>query len=104
MLDDLFDSGEFAIGRAGQPGPAQRVVRVVVGVFGAALCLVGAGYIALRPESINPVLRTNMAAIFVLLGCFSLFNVALARRWRWPLRLFVVSFLTLFLVRILFGR
>jgi hypothetical protein len=44
-----------------------------------------------------------MVAVFVFLASFSLFNVALARKWRWPLRLFVVSFAALFVSRIFFG-
>lgn len=41
--------------------------------------------------------RASAVALFLLLGCFSLFNVALARSWRWPGRLFLVSLVALFI-------
>jgi len=44
--------------------------------------------------------RACMVLVFIGLGCFSLFNVALARRWRWPGVLFVASFVALFAARI----
>lgn len=44
-----------------------------------------------------------MIAVFVTLACFCFFNVALMRTWRWPGRLFILSFVTLFVARILLG-
>jgi hypothetical protein len=44
-----------------------------------------------------------MQALFVFLACFSLFNIALKRSWRWPGAGFVLSFVALFATRILCG-
>ena len=52
----------------------------------------------------NDDLKAKMReALFVFLACFSLFNVALGRRWRWPGICFALSFAGLFAARILFG-
>jgi len=45
-----------------------------------------------------------VVALFAFLAVFCLFNVALARTWRWPGRMLVLSLVLLFVVRILFGR
>jgi hypothetical protein len=44
-----------------------------------------------------------MIALFTFMASFSLFNVALGRRWRWPARLFLLSLVALFASRVLFG-
>jgi hypothetical protein len=49
-------------------------------------------------------MRLSMVGVFVFFGCFWLFNVAFARKWRWPGWLFALSFVMLFVTRILFGR
>lgn len=48
-------------------------------------------------------MRLSMVAVFVFLASFSLFNVALGRKWRWPGKLFVLSFVALFGARLFFG-
>ena len=47
--------------------------------------------------------RACMVLVFVGLACLSLFNVALARKWRWPALLFAASFVALFALRIGLG-
>jgi hypothetical protein len=48
-------------------------------------------------------MHASIIAMFLSLAAFSLFNVALARSWRWPGMAFVGSFIALFATRILFG-
>ena len=48
-------------------------------------------------------MSTSMVAVLAFLACFCLFNVALARTWRWPGWLFIVSFIALFASRIILG-
>lgn len=45
----------------------------------------------------------SMIAVFGSLAAFFLFNVALHRPWRWPGLGFVLSFVALFVTRVLFG-
>jgi hypothetical protein len=45
----------------------------------------------------------SMVAFLVALACCMLFNVAFARPWRWPWKLSILSFIVMFLARILFG-
>ena len=102
LLAEIF--GEAAFGRLGRSRRAQLIARLLIGLLGTGLCGFGAIHFLLQANlTNNPALRTSMVAVFVFLACFSLFNVALARKWRWPLLLFIVSFAALFLSRILFG-
>ena len=48
-------------------------------------------------------MRGSMVAMFVCLACFCLFNVALARKWRWPGLGFVWSFVGLIVSRLVLG-
>ena len=83
----------------------QLLVRIAFGLLGAALGLAGAGHFALQPNlTANRPMWLSMIALFVFLAAFFLFNVALSRKWRWPGVLFVVSFVSLFATRVLFGR
>lgn len=106
MLDDLLAQifGEAAFGRLGRSRRAQLLARVFFGLLGAGLGAVGAVHF-LRETGLtdNIAMRGSMVAMFAFLACFSLFNVALARSWRWPGQLFVTSFVALFLSRILLG-
>lgn len=106
MIDDILAGifGEVVLGRLGRSRSAQLLARLFFGFLGAGLLAVGAVHFALRDDLTgNTAMQGSMVAVFVFLACFSLFNVALARTWRWPGRLFVVSLVTLFVARILLG-
>lgn len=97
-LDDLLDGIE--IGPRGGPR-AQAVFRVLFGALGTLLAVAGMYHMV----SYDAGLPIRLAAIgvFVFMGCFFAFNVALHRTWRWPGLTFLASFVSLFLIRILFG-
>jgi hypothetical protein len=102
LLAELF--GEAVLGRLGRSRQAQLIARLCFGLLGTGLCGFGAIHFMLKADLTNNVaMRGSMVAVFVFLACFSLFNVALARKWHWPLLLFIVSFVALFISRILFG-
>jgi hypothetical protein len=102
ILADVF--GGLAFGRLGRSKRAQLVARLAFGLLGAALAVIGAWHFALAAlPGAGSAMRASAVALFLFLGCFSLFNVALARRWRWPGRLFLASLLALFVARIAFG-
>jgi hypothetical protein len=103
MLVEIF--GEVALGRLGRSRRAQLLCRVFFGLLGAALSAGGAVYFVLRHDiaAANGAMRICMVAMFIFFGCFWLFNVALARQWRWPGAMFAVSFVSLFVTRIAFG-
>ncbi len=106
MLDDLLGQvlGEAAFGRLGHSRRAQLMFRLFFGVLGAALGLIGAIYMWRRPTvTTNVAMHASMIAVFLSLSCFSLFNVGMARSWRWPGICFVVSFVSMFVARIAFG-
>jgi hypothetical protein len=107
MIDEILTEifGEALLGRAGRSRRFQLLARVFFGLLGALLGVAGAVYLALRSEMAqNLALQATMILVFVFLSCFALFNVALARQWRWPGRLFVLSFVGMFVVRIVFGN
>jgi hypothetical protein len=102
MLAEIF--GEVAFGSLSKSRRAQLIARVFFGLLGTGLSVAGAVHFMLNnDEGRNAALRMNMVLMFVFLGCFCLFNIALARPWRWPGVLFVVSFVGLFVVRIVFS-
>lgn len=106
MLDDLLGQlvGEAAFGRLGRSRRAQLIFRLFFGLLGAALGLTGAIYTWRRPIVTTSVaMHASMIAVFLSLACFSLFNVGMARPWRWPGICFVVSFVLMFVTRIAFG-
>ena len=106
MIDEILIEvfGEAVLGRLNRSRRFQLIARMFFGFLGAVLGLVGAFYIALKPGiTQNLALHAVMILVFLFLTCFALFNIALARQWRWPGRLFVVSFIGLFVTRILFG-
>ena len=106
MIDDLLGDlfGQAVFGRLGRSRRAQLMCRVAFGLLGGVLGLAGAVHFGFRSEITgNMAMRCSMIALFLFLASFSLFNVGLGRKWRWPGRLFVVSFIALFATRILFG-
>jgi hypothetical protein len=97
-FDDLFDG--FDIGGRWS-NRARRPLKLFFGLLGTGLS--GAGiWQTLRYDATLPF-RLAGALLFVSLGAFFLFNVALGRGWSWPWKGFVAAFVLLFLVRILFG-
>ena len=98
MIDEFLVHifGEAGFGRIGHSKRAQLLARLGFGLLGAGLAVVGAVHFARLDAAIDAVMRASMALVFIGLGCFSLFNVALARRWRWPGVLFVASLVALF--------
>ena len=106
MIGDLLAEliGEAAFGRLGRSQRAQVVFRVVFGLLGFALGVLGAIHFWRRPEPItNAPMYASMLALFVTFACFWLFTVAMKRSWRWPGLGFIVSFVALFVTRIFFG-
>lgn len=97
-LDDLLDG--IDIGPKGGPR-AQVFFRVLFGALGSLLAVAGM-YHMLSYDAGLPF-RLAAIGVFVFMGCFFAFNVALHRTWRWPGLLFGVSFVGLFFVRIVFG-
>lgn len=106
MLDDLVGEivGEAAFGRLSRSRRAQLLFRLFFGLLGAALGLMGAlHFVRSPPDTTNTPMYASMIALFVSLACLSLFNVGMARPWRWPGLCFVVSLVLLFVTRIAFG-
>ena len=106
MIDEALVQifGEALFGRLGASARSRLLARLFFGLLGAALGIVGAFVIAERTASSpNLVLRVSIVALFAFLSAFSLFNIALARRWRWPGILFLVSLAATFVARIAIG-
>jgi hypothetical protein len=107
VIDDILGGifGEVVLGRLSGSRRAQLLFRLFFGLLGGGLAVAGAVHFSLRTDlTTNTAMRFSMIALFVFLGCFSIFNIALARTWRWPGRLFVLSLVALFATRLLFGR
>jgi hypothetical protein len=106
VIDDILAGifGEVVLGGRGASRRAQLLARLFFGLLGAALGVAGALHFLRQPDlTTNTALRASIVSLFAGLACFFLFNVALARKWRWPGLLFVVSFVSLFVTRIAFG-
>jgi hypothetical protein len=101
MLVHIF--GEAVFGRIGHSKRSQLIARLGFGVLGAGLAVVGAVYFARLDAAMHAPTRACMVLVFAGLACLSLFNVALARKWRWPALLFAASFVALFALRIGLG-
>jgi hypothetical protein len=107
MLDDLLGHmvGEVAFGRLGRSRRAQLLCRLFFGLLGAALGMTGAFYFLRNPpDTTNAAMVASMIAVFLSLSAFSLFNIGMARPWRWPGLCFVASFVSMILSRLVFGR
>jgi hypothetical protein len=106
MMDDLLAHlfGEAVFGKMGHSRRAQLLFRIFFGLLGAGLGVAGAVHFGLRADFTgNGPMRLSIIALFAFLASFSLFNVALGRKWRWPAVLFVVSLVSVFATRIIFG-
>ena len=105
MLDDVLAGllGEAVFGRLRHTRRAELIARVFFGLLGTALGLVGALYLPRTVETRNPFFLGSMIALFLFLSCFCLFNVALARPWRWPGLAFICSLVLIFVTRIAWG-
>jgi hypothetical protein len=106
MLDDLLIHlfGEAVFGKLGRSRRAQLLFRVFFGLIGAGLGVAGAVHFALKTDlTRNTAMHLSIVGLFVFLTSFSLFNVALGRKWRWPGVFFAISFVSLFATRIVFG-
>ena len=102
MIDEILVQifGAAVFRRIGHSKRAQLIARLGFGLHGAGLAIVGAVHFARLDTAMHAPTRACMVLVFIGLGCFSLFNVALARRWRWPGVLFIASFVALFAARI----
>ena len=105
MIDDILIGlmGEAVRSRLSGGPRAQLLARLFFGLLGAGLGLAGAVYMLQNPRTKNVAMATSMVTVFAGLSCFCLFNVALARPWRWPGWLFIVSFIAMFASRLMFG-
>lgn len=103
MLDDILEA--LVQGYVGSRTPSRRwqaLARVFFGLLGAGLCLAGAAVIMGRRDGSLP-LRFSFVLLFAGFGSIWLFNVALLRKWRWPLALLVVGLVLIFVTRLVFG-
>lgn len=107
MLDDLLGHlvGEVAFGRLSRSRRAQLLFRLFFGLLGAALGLIGANFFLTGPpDTRNIPMYASTIAVFLSLSAFSLFNIGMARPWKWPGVCFVASFVSMILSRLVFGR
>jgi hypothetical protein len=102
VLDDLFEglldalfSGEKASKRM------EVIMRILFGLMGVALSVTGIYHMMSFDASWH--FRLFAMAMLFFLACFCAFNITLLLKWRWPGKFFILSFIGLFLVRILFG-
>jgi hypothetical protein len=95
--------GEAAFGRLNRSQRAQVLFRVFFGLLGTFLGLAGAYHFIASVETPNKGMHASMVALFVFLALFSLFNVAFKRPWRWPGLGIIVSFVALFVTRVVLG-
>jgi hypothetical protein len=95
--------GEAAFGRLGRSQRAQVLFRVFFGLLGAFLGAAGAYHFIVSVEPANSVTHACIVALFVFVALFSLLNVACKRPWRWPILGIALSFVSLFVSRILLG-
>ena len=102
LLAGLF--GQLAFGRLNNSKRVQLILRMFFGFLGFTLASIGCYHFATAPDlTQNVPFRSSTIALFLFLGCFSLFNIALGRQWRWPGRLFILSLIAMFVSRIAFG-
>jgi hypothetical protein len=106
MVDDILLSifGEALFERVGRWRWVALIVRLLAGLLGTGLCLVGAYRLGFESAySQNLILRGAIVLLFGSFGSLWLFNVCLLHKWRWPLQWCVVSFALMFLARLLLG-
>jgi hypothetical protein len=96
-LDDLLDG----FGPDLKSKRAQAVIRVLFGLLGLVLSAAGAW--RMRGYDAGLHFRLTAALLFFFLGAFFLVNVIMVRKTSWPWKGFLLSFVLLFVVRILFG-
>ena len=104
MIGDLL--GGVIEGYLSSRTPSQRwqvVARMLMGAVGCMLAVVGAVMFAVHRPDVALPLRATIVLFFLSLGAFFLFNVLLARRWRWPAVLFAASFVAMFVTRLVWG-
>ena len=107
VLDDLIGRiiGEILNRQIPNSRRLQLLARLFFGLLGTCFGLVGFFYFLFKPDyTANKPMWLSMLLVFLALSSFCLINIALARPRRWPARLFVISFASLFVTRILFGR
>ena len=106
VIDDLLGGlvGEALFGRLRSTPRAQLVARLCFGLLGTGLGLAGTIHaLGGGIPAANAPMRASMIALFAFMTCFCLFNVALARPWRWPGLCFLVTLALMFVTRIAFG-
>ena len=105
MIDDILGEllGEATFGRLSRSRRAQLVARLFFGCLGAGLGIAGAVYMIANPRTTNALLLLSMICLFVSMSCFWLFNVGMGRRWKWPAVWFGLSFVLMFVARIVLG-
>jgi hypothetical protein len=98
LLTDLF--GDVALEHTWARRLA-LLARMLIGLVGTLLGLFGA-YVMMTSGTVSgtPALRMGMASVLVALACFSVFNVMLGRRWRWPWLCFLATIVGLFALRL----
>ena len=96
-LDDLLDG----VGPDLKSKRAQAVIRVLFGLMGLVLSVAGAWH--MRGYDAGLHFRVAGAILFFFLGAFFLVNVILARKASWSWKGLLLSFVLLFVVRIVFG-
>jgi hypothetical protein len=106
MIDDLLGTlfEGATVEKLNNSRRVQLLFRILFGLIGGALGAIGAVHFGLTAGlTDNVAMRASFAALFVFLACFSLFNIALGRPWRWPGKLFLASLAAIFITRILWG-
>ena len=105
MLDDLLAGaiGEALFGRLRATPRSRLIARLFFGLLGTGLGVAGAISLPSTVRTSNGAMLASMTMLFVSLACFFLFNVTLARPWRWPALCFVASLALMFVTRIIGG-
>lgn len=80
---------------------AQALIRVLFGLLGLVLSAAGAWHMRSYDASLH--FRIAGAILFFFLGAFFLVNVILTSKASWSWKGFILSFVLLFVVRIVFG-